>query len=69
MTGAAGLSKKWASAGNNTSAPSMFHRNMNASSKPMSAWNLIGLATQVITPTASVTPVSITTLPVNSSAR
>ena len=36
---------------------------------PMSAWNLIGLTTQVTTPMASVTPVSITTLPVNSSAR
>ena len=47
----------------------MFHRNMKASSTPMSAWNLIGLATQVMTPAASVTPVSITTLPVNSNAR
>ena len=50
-------------------APSMFQMNMNASSNPMSAWNLIGLATQVITPMASVTPVSSTTLPVKSSAR
>ena len=56
-------------AGSSNSAPSMFHRNMKASSSPMSAWNLIGLATQVTTPMPSVTPVSITTLPVKSSAR
>jgi hypothetical protein len=35
----------------------------------MSAWNLMGLATQVMTPAASVTPGQGTTLPVNSSAR
>ena len=47
----------------------MFQMNMKASSSPMSAWNLMGLKIQVMSPAASVTPVSTTTLPVNSSAR
>src|SRR5690606_14853541 len=64
----AGLRRKCASAGSSTSAPSMFQRNMKASSRPMSAWNLMGLATQVITPMDRVMPVSMTTLPVKSRA-
>ncbi|VVN11886.1 hypothetical protein PS645_03834 [Pseudomonas fluorescens] len=47
----------------------MFQTNMNASSTPMSAWNLMGEKIQVATPMASVMPVSITTLPVDTSAR
>src|SRR5438034_20253 len=43
----------------------MFHRNMNVSRIPMSAWNLIGEKAHVITPAASVIPTSATTLPVN----
>ena len=42
----------------------MFQTNMKASSRPMSAWNLIGESVQVATPAASVTPTSTTTLPV-----
>ena len=34
----------------------------------MSAWNLIGENAQVMTPAASVTPTSATTLPVNCTA-
>ncbi|MNU06459.1 hypothetical protein D3C72_2516640 [compost metagenome] len=63
-----GLRRKCARAGIRTSAPSMLRRNMNASSRPMSAWNWIGLKTQVNTPAARVTPVSMTTLPVKSRA-
>ena len=43
----------------------MFNRNMNASSRPRSAWNLMLEKCQVTTAAASVTPVSNTTLPVN----
>ena len=35
-------SRKCDSAGISTSAPIMFHTNMNVSRMPMSAWNLIG---------------------------
>ena len=35
----------------------------------MSAWNLMGLKNQVPTASASVSPVSMTTRPVNCSAR
>src|SRR3990167_1344084 len=65
----AGSRRKWARAGTKISAPNIFQTNMKASSRPMSAWNLIGLKTHVMTPMARVKPVSITTLPVNSSAR
>ncbi|MNR51169.1 hypothetical protein D3C85_1708010 [compost metagenome] len=61
--------RKYASAGSNTNAPTMFQTNMKASSTPMSAWNLIGENVQVATPIARVIPVSITTLPVDTSAR
>ena len=47
----------------------MLTMNMKASKMPMSAWNLMGEKAQVATPRARVTPVSITTLPVSSSAR
>ena len=50
--GACGLrrvgSRKCDSAGISTSAPIMFHTNMNVSRMPMSAWNLIGENAQVI---------------------
>ena len=46
--------RKCDSAGISTSAPSMFHTNMNVSRMPMSAWNLIGDKAQVTTPAASV---------------
>src|SRR5205814_4877500 len=61
-------SRKTPSAGSRISAPSMFKTNMNASSTPMSAWNLIGERAQVATASASVMPVRTTTLPVNSKA-
>ncbi|MNG15062.1 hypothetical protein D3C84_988620 [compost metagenome] len=50
-------------------APSMFQMNMKASRMPMSAWNLMGESAQVATAMPRVTPVRITTLPVESSAR
>jgi hypothetical protein len=50
--GAEGFNRKCASAGSRTSASSMFQRNMKASSKPISAWSLVGLAPQVMTPMA-----------------
>ena len=55
--------------GSGSARPSMFHRNMNASRIPMSAWNLIGDQAQVTTPAASVKPTSATMRPVNASRR
>jgi hypothetical protein len=60
--------RKCANEGNKIKAPNMFHRNMNASIIPMSAWNLIGENIHVATAIASVTPVNITTRPVNCNA-
>ena len=53
--------RKYARDGSKIIAPNMFHRNMNESSSPISAWNLIGESDQVTTPAASVMPVRITT--------
>ncbi|MCY1186685.1 hypothetical protein D9M73_275790 [compost metagenome] len=64
-----GLSRKCASAGTSTNAPTMFQMNMNPSKMPMSAWNLIGDSTQVRTAMPSVIPVITTTFPVESRAR
>ncbi|MNF09670.1 hypothetical protein D3C80_2103930 [compost metagenome] len=61
--------RKYANAGSKTNAPTMFQTNMNASSTPMSAWNLMGEKVQVATPMARVIPVSMTTLPVETRAR
>jgi hypothetical protein len=60
--------RKWASAGSSIRAPNIFQRNMKASKMPISAWNLIDEKIQVATAIARVTPVRITTRPVNCSA-
>ncbi|MNG07109.1 hypothetical protein D3C84_903970 [compost metagenome] len=66
--GARSRSRKYDRAGMRISAPSMFHRNMNVSRMPMSAWNLIGDQTQHTTPAARVMPTSPTTRPVKDTA-
>ncbi|MNI94662.1 hypothetical protein D3C73_1527990 [compost metagenome] len=63
------MSRKCASAGTSTNAPTMFQMNMNPSKMPMSAWNLMGDNTQVSTAMPNVIPVITTTLPVDSNAR
>ncbi|MNH34568.1 hypothetical protein D3C79_951710 [compost metagenome] len=59
-----GLIRNRANAGNNHSAPNMFHNNMKVSISPMSAWNLIAEKIQVHTPMARHNPVNSTALPV-----